>query len=155
MPKPNNSTKTTQIGQMTAKQKLINGLGAVVICIGAVIVMNVLDDETAQLDKAVETQSTADNQVKPTETSLLTDGDKPQATPQIKAMPSAEPVESLPTQQALDEKQAEIEALVQQLDENLANEEEKARLESLINEKLHEYNQLILPEALKQMGASE
>ncbi|WP_440905313.1 hypothetical protein ACMZOO_02965 [Catenovulum sp. SX2] len=149
------SEKHTQIGRMTAKQKVINVVGAIVICVGAVLVMNVLD----------KNRQTSESQPKsniPTESSSshLAAPEKTQAQPaekdsiQVERQNNAQAI-TPDNQQALADKQAEIEALVKELDGNLGNPEEKLRLEGLINQKLHEYNQLILPEALKQMSAAQ
>ncbi|WP_143870909.1 hypothetical protein [Catenovulum sediminis] len=48
-------------------------------------------------------------------------------------------------------KQAEIEILMAELDENLKNKAKKQQIEQQINQKLAEYNQLVLPIALQQM----
>ncbi|WP_016955761.1 hypothetical protein [Catenovulum agarivorans] len=149
------SEKHTQIGRMTAKQKVINVVGAIVICVGAVLVMNVLDKNRQTSESQPKSNIPAESS-----SSLIAAPQKTQAQPaekdrvKVAGQNNAQAI-TPDNQQALADKQAEIEALVKELDGNLGNPEEKLRLEGLINQKLHEYNQLILPEALKQMSAAQ
>ncbi|GEM_PF-3261930 len=60
--------------------------------------------------------------------------------------------ELLALKQKADEKQKQIDELIIELDQNLANPEQKAQIQVRINELLEQYNELILPVALNAIA---